>query len=205
MKKMFEINKKLTYSITFIIFLLYEIMYATQIARNVIFNYILAYVCACMLIISVAYWIKEAKSKSVLIFSVINFIIFVLAFYIIYKLTGKIMDTNYMKYPFRTYYLSYAFAISTILIVILRNKKIERLLSKSCVMFISKHSLWMYLWHILFLKIIGMECFDRSITWILKFVVILIGAFIITWIQDIIIKKLKSKGINLELLKIFEG
>lgn len=64
--------------------------------------------------------------------------------------------TQNFKYPVRIYYLSYAFFVGILLFIIIdiiiRKKGIK--ISK-IVLFISKNSMWIYLWHILLLPIIN--------------------------------------------------
>ena len=111
-----------------------------------------------------------------------------------------ILYTQEYKYPFRLYYLSYALFVSTILILIFRCKTLLNIFNNKIILFISKHSLWIYLWHILclyFLKPINMN-------FILKFIIVTVISCIITYIQSIVVNKLNGK-INKEILNIFKG
>lgn len=164
---------------------------------------IIAYIIPIVLIITVTFWIMNSKTKKIAIFSLINFLIFLTCLFIIYKKTGKFENTNYMKYPFRIYYLSYAFFVSSLLIIIFRNQKITNLLYNNMIQFISKSSLWIYLWHILFIIIFNNVCV--SLNWYIKYFCILILSIFVTCIQNEIMDILEKHNINREFINIFRG
>ena len=56
------------------------------------------------------------------------------------------------KYPPRCYYLSYGIAIS-LLLLILCERNTLKIYRNPLIVFISKHSMWIYLWHILLLYV----------------------------------------------------
>ena len=70
-----------------------------------------------VLIMAKIYWLMNSNNNKIVFF------VFLICFPIIYKIIGKVQNTKYMKYPFRLYYLSYAFFASSILIMIFRNEK----------------------------------------------------------------------------------
>lgn len=192
-----------TYIVILIIYTLYEIMCTFKVFNNNIVNYLFAYIIPVALIVCTTHWIKNKESKKVAIFSIINFIIFEILGYIIYKITGEIHNTNYMKYPFRMYYLSYAFAISGIIIIVFRSEKIVNFFSNKFIEFVSMHSLWIYLWHIIFVKIF--DYINYNINWFIKYIIVICGALLITYAQNKIIDYLEKKKINKEVLIIFNG
>ena len=69
--------------------------------------------------------------------------------------------------------------------------------------FCSKSSLWIYLWHILFLKFT--EKLLTNINWIIKFLIVLFGAVLITYIQNKLVDILEKTNFNKNILKIFRG
>lgn len=199
------LKKKYSYLVIIILYIIYEISAQIGIFNiNIIMADIIAYIIPTILIIAVTYWVSNNKEKKIVIFSLINFLIFILCGLIIYKLTGKIENTNYMKYPFRIYYLSYAFFISTILILITRIKVVTDLLYNKFVEIISKSSLWIYLWHILFVILI--KTVYPNLNWIIKYICVLGLSISITYIQNKMLDIFeKKKNINKEIFSIFRG
>lgn len=197
-------EKRYAYIYIMVVYVIYELIAQTKIFNiNIFMSDIVAYIVPISLIITVTYWIMNNKSRKIVVFSLVNFLIFIVCFFIIYKLTGKIENTNYMKYPFRIYYLSYAFFTSSILIIICRCKNVINLLHNDLIEFISKSSLWIYLWHILF--VILFNNVFKNLNWCIKYVSILFLSIFITYIQNKLIKCLEKNGINKEILNIFKG
>lgn len=70
--------------------------------------------------------------------------------------------------------------------------KIKDKINADIVVFLSSHTMWIYLWHILYLYIINLKY--ESLHWLIKFIVITILAMGTTYIQSKIIKKIKIKN-----------
>lgn len=199
------LNKgNITYFFVILIYFFYELVANTQIFNiNIFMSDVVAYIAPLALIITITYWIMNNDTKKITMFSLFNLLICIICFLIIYIKTGKIENTNYMKYPFRIYYLSYAFFVSSILILICRNNKIVNFLYNNLIEFISKSSLWIYLWHIFFIKL-----FDKitiNLNWTIRYCMILLLSILVTYIQNKIVFGLEKKGINKELLSAFKG
>ena len=204
MIKKYQISKVIIFNV--LLYVLYEILYYFGILNlNIIFTDIVAYLIPCISVIVVTYWLKQNydNNKKILKFSIINIIIFVLLAFIIYKITGEIKNTNYAKYPFRLYYLSYAFGMSGILFLIFKCKKIVNMFYNKFVSFVSKSSLWIYLWHIFFVYFIDF-CAD-NLNWFVKYVIIITCSCLVTYIQNKVVDKLEDTIINQDLLKILRG
>lgn len=197
-----KLKNKKTYYIEVMLYIVYEILAKFNLfSYNIILSDIVAYIIPLAIIITITYWIMNSNNKKVLLFSFVNFIIYIICLLIIYKLTGEYKDTNYMKYPFRIYYLSYAFFVSAILIVLSRNQNIVNFLYNKVVEFISKSSLWIYLWHILFIKLLT----NIKMFWTIKYIVVFSLAIIITYFQNEILNYLQKKGVNNGILNLFRG
>lgn len=106
-------------------------------------------------------------------------------------LYGNIPKISDYKYPARIYYFAYALPI--IIVLIEGSKKIQfsRRIG-NMLFFISKHSLWMYLWQIMVLAIVNYVV-KISQNWLLSYVVLIIGSFIITWVQNAIVAAIQTK------------
>lgn len=192
-------DSKVCYVFVIILYIIYEILCYLGVFNNAIMQYLFAYVIPCTYLILISHWIMNSNNKKVLIFSLINLFIYIILAYYFFKTTGVVQNTNYMKYPFRIYYLSYALFVSSILIIIFRNKTITGFIYNTIIGFVSRHSLWIYLWHILFLQIFKFKY------WILNYSLIIVFSLMIVYVQDKTIKILETKGVKREILKIFEG
>lgn len=197
------LKNKLDFNILFIftilIYLIYEILCSLGVFNNSIIQYLFAYIIPCFLLICITYLIKESNNKRLLLISFILLIIFIIEVILLYIKYGYFIETQTLKYPFRYYYLTYALLISTILIYIFRHDNITNIIYNKFIGFISKHSLWIYLWHILFLQIIKFK------EWYINFILILVLSVLVTYIQSIIVSFLKNKGVSKKLLCVFEG
>ena len=194
-------NKRNTFYIL-VLYFIYEILASMNFFNiNILFEDVIAYVFPIMLIVVVTYWIMNNNNRNVVVFSLLNLVICMLCFLIIYKVTGQVENTNYMKYPFRIYYLSYGFFASGILIVFFRNNRITNFMHNKLIEFISKSSLWIYLWHIFFLVITNYFNFN----WMIRYIIILIFSILVTYMQNKIIDILEKSKINKNLLNIFRG
>lgn len=190
------------------IYVLYEIMYIFNLGNyNKFFYEIIAYIFPILLIILTSYILFLCKNKrkcgkyASIVVIIISFIIFLLMGLYYYKTTNIFQNTNYAKYPFRSYYLSYAIFMSYILFFICNEKYISIFGKNRIIQFISKSSLWIYLWHILFLR--TFECFKFN--WIIYYLLVLSFSIMITYIQNIIIDKLEKLNISKKFLKVFRG
>ena len=193
-------NKTCIYILTIIIYVIYELLNTIGIFENHIILYFFGYIIPCFVLIIVSLYLFSASKKSIFIFSILNFILFVLTGLYLYKKTGIIQLTNIHKYPFRIYYLSYALMLSSLIILFFKNEKICKYFNNRFVLFISKNSLWIYLWHILIVTIVN----NNNVIWILKYLIVLIVSLLITYTQSLVISHLEKKCSS-RLLKLFKG
>ena len=172
-----------------ILMIVYEILCMFGLFDNSIIQYLIAYFIPCFFLVILAKYLFAASDKKMIIVIVISLLLFfVIAFYL-YKINGIFIFTQDYKYPFRIYYLSYGILISSILILILRYDKLCNMLNNNIVKFISSHSLWIYLWHILVIYLLELFSFH----WIIKYLLLLILPCIITYFQSVIDDKLSKK------------
>ena len=90
---------------------------------------------------------------------------------------GHILPINNYKYPPTSYYIIYGIAASAFLYVI--RSKLSVLINRFTV-FIGSHTLWIYLFHILFFQV----CTKLGLHWSLKFVIMLTGAVLMAYLQE---------------------
>ncbi|MDV7750674.1 acyltransferase [Enterococcus faecium] len=114
--------------------------------------------------------------------------------------TGSFVMTNDYKYPARLYYLSFAMPIIIIIYEFLKRINLPK---SKIISFISKSSLWIYLWHILVLYVVK-SIITNDALWALQYVCIICISLAITWIQNIIVTLLIDKY-RLNFMKVFLG
>ncbi|WP_432645135.1 acyltransferase family protein [Methanobrevibacter sp.] len=173
-------NDYIQFLILLLIYILYEIAVFLKINElNIIFEFILAYIIPYGIIYLLGMISKKTSPKTDRIISMICLIAFIVSAYIIYLNTGMFQPTQIMKYPPTVYYISYALFVSFLLLSIFKkcNLKPNRFIE-----FCSKSSLWIYLWHILFITIIPM--IFGELNWVLNYIIVVICSIGITYIQN---------------------
>ena len=190
-----KFKKSIIFIITILLFMIYEFLcykglFKMDYYGNYVLylKYILSYIIPCFLIINISDFLFETKKKNLILFLVINVLIEIVLGYYLYKKYGIFQSFSTMKYPLRLYYLSYGFVISSLLILILKNKKIVDFLDNKIVLFISKNSLWIYLWHMLFIYIFQ----KMNLNWLIMYLFVLVLSIVVTYVQNFIISKMKK-------------
>ena len=187
--------------ILIVIYILYEIAIFLRInQQNIIFEFILAYIVPYGIIYLLGMITTKTSYKTDRNISLVFLAALLASGYFIYTKYGFVQPTQIMKYPPTIYYISYALFASFLLFSTF--KKIN-LKSNRFISLCSKSSLWIYLWHILFLTI--MPAILGKQDWILTFFIILICSIAITYIQNNIVDLLIDNGANRNVLKIFKG
>ena len=179
--------------IILLIYLLYEILYYFQIGTNnriidTTFYYIIPY----GLLTYIGYNFDNISNKRKTIYAFGSFIIFISFAMYYYLTTNTFQSVQIAKYPPRIYYLSYGIFCSFTLILSCIKHNFN-FFSNKFIVYISKHSMWIYLWHILVLDIY--KYFNLPEKWYIKiFIVYIITIIIVLLINkmlDIIEKKYK--------------
>lgn len=141
--------------------------------------------------------LKKIDNKNILKLILIFIVIFMIMAIIYLNIYGKFITTNKYKYPPRLYYLSYAISLSLLSYYLIERKHIFNLkehLNTKLIIFISSHTMWIYLWHILYIIIINN--FFNTMNWIIKFLVVILLAIFTTYIQSKCVKKINNAFIN---------
>lgn len=150
------------------------------------------------MVIGIKYNTLSFKEKKRLFICSI-FLFIVLTVVHLFRYDGEYLLVSSYKYPAKIYFFSYSLPIIIILIEAL--KKIESTIPKFRVIeFISRHSLWIYLWHIFFLAIVNYVLTIDN--WIVAYSVVISLSVFFTYIQNLIINKLKRYK-NLYAFKYF--
>ena len=187
-------NKK-SIMIVLVVYLLYEILYYFGIGTtSKLIDTTLFYVIPYGLLTFIGFNYEKISNKKRIVLMIFSFFIFTVLVYYYYVNTGSFQLVSVVKYPPRAYYLSYGLLCS-ILLMIIFNKINLKIFKNKVIVFISKHSMWIYLWHILVLDIY--QCLHLPELWYVKLLIVYIGACIIVYIinkiLDIIERKHKYK------------
>lgn len=173
-------NDYIQFLILLLVYILYELAIFLKINElNIIFEFILAYIVPYGIIYLLGMISRKTSPNTDRNISIICLIAFIVSGYLIYLNTGMFQPTQIMKYPPTIYYISYALFVSFLLFSIF--KRID-LKPNRVIEFCSKSSLWIYLWHILFLTIIPM--IFGELNWILNYIIVVICSVGLTYIQN---------------------
>lgn len=198
---LFDLNKLRDALIFCVISLVYILLY--NLSGNYYYRVVILYpiVYALISVIGVN-WNTLEKRKKVM-FVLFNLIFFaVYAIYLMNINDGVFQNVDLYKYPPKLYYLSYTLLASVLCIEAF--KKIH--MPQNCILtryvvFISKSSLWFYLWHILSLQI----SYRMTENLCVRYFIVLILTSVIVWLQSCVVRSLEKQGINPRLLKILKG
>jgi fucose 4-O-acetylase-like acetyltransferase len=126
-----------------------------------------------------------------------------LAIYLFFK-QGNFVMTNLFKYPVRTYYILYGLGITSILFEIFSRLDLQcyRL---SIVKFVSRSSLWTYLWHILYINFF--TYYIKIPDWKIQYFCVLLSSLVTVFIQNKVVDYIESKTKNnmFKFLNVFRG
>lgn len=123
--------------------------------------------------------LNSGEIKSIGYTNLILFILIALGLYITY---GKFVPTQEFKFPPSIYYFSYALAVSCLIWI--NSERIyhfvESMQIKAGLYYVAQNSIWIYLWHIPFVRFIHTH-------YLLKYILVFTAATILTYIQTSII------------------
>ena len=134
--------------ISLLLFVGYEFLCHAGVFNNKLLDYLIAYFIPCFLLLVLAKIIFESEKWNNITIMV-SFLIFVAYAVYLYRENGYFIQTQEYKYPFQLYYLSYGILVSGILIKLTKRVTLAGFLYDKVILFISSHSLWIYLWHII--------------------------------------------------------
>lgn len=142
---------------------------------------------------------KLEKKHKIYIEIILLIIFLAFAIYFVINNNSFITTSNY-KYPARIYYLSYALFWVIILFECFKKIKLKE---NKYIEFLSKSSLWIYLWHILLMYAIKLIITSDKL-WMLQYILVLASSIIITAIQNEMVNAIMKKH-NIKILKVFLG
>ena len=170
-------------------------------------NHYLESICCYIIPYVFAYWCGywfEKMSKSIRTGIVGGSFIIVLSCTVAMVYRDKsILRISDFKFPPRLYYWSYGILISCLLLVLFKKLKISH--ESRLIAFISRWSLWIYLWHIIPVKI-AERVFVGSNLWIVRFIFVVAATSLIMlfWCNFVKIIQKQCTG-KTDLIKYMKG
>lgn len=184
-----------TIIVLLIIYLLYELCchYEVGMSNKIIettFYYIIPY----GILTYIGFNIDNIKNSKKILLIILNIIIFISLGLYLYNTCGSFQNVQVAKYPARLYYLSYGLLCSLLLFIVCSKFNFKN----KIITFISKHSLWIYLWHIFYLDLYDYLKLDNK--WYIKFIIVylisIITIYLINKLLDLIDKNHKYNFLN---------
>lgn len=184
------------------IFFVYEVVcilsapyFSLGIAKDItqLTHYIIPY----SLVFAIGLRMPAMNMYVVIFCASISCLIFVGLFLCFWWYHGHIVFTQAHKYPPTIYYFSYAIFISCLVWLLVPH--VEKVINylkpvKQVVMFIAGNSIWIYLWHIPFLKLVYSG-------FIIKYTMVFMFAILATFIQVWLVKNVLLKNVKHEQSK----
>lgn len=152
----------------------YELCWDRQLGAqskliNTTFYYIIPY--GALAFLGYSYPRMKARQRgAVMIAAAAVFAIFAVTLFLV---TGRPQSVGIAKYPPRMYYLSYGIACSFALLLLCERFQ-PKFFDAPVIRFISEHSMWIYLWHILWLEIY--DALRLPAVWPVKLLFVYVGA-----------------------------
>ncbi len=143
--------------------------------------------------------LPKAPKRMLFLFSMGTFFAILVLFYI---KTGAVKNMAIFKYPPRIYFLSYGVFMSILLIEIASRKHLQ-VYDNKLVTFIGKSTLWIYLWHILFLNLF--DWFGVLKCWWIRFIILVLLSCVVTFVQNAILDMLDKNNMFRSWMSVFRG
>lgn len=192
---------KMKLAILLVIYVLYELfVFLGYSDLNAIFKYFVAYAIPYGLIYILGMLSKNTSYKKDYGISLLFLITFIASAFAVASIFNGFQPTQIMKYPPTIYYVSYSLFASFLLLSIFKQANLKRFI---VIEFLSNSSLWIYLWHIMFVKLATV--FLGDVHWTVNYLAILAAAIGITFIQNKILDLLEHRSINIGVLNVFRG
>ena len=152
------------------VYFVYEIMWHFQVGTsNRLLETTFYYVIPYGVVTALGCSYGRMKEKTRRIVAVTAFGIFAAMGLLYWGISGTAQSVQIAKYPPRLYYLGYGIGCSFAL-MLLCGKRHLKIFECSAVKYVSAHSMWIYLWHILALR--AYTAFALPEVWYLKLIVV---------------------------------
>lgn len=139
----------------------------------------------------IGYQYPKMKRKTKAGITLAALLIFAGCAFVYWISAGSFVSTQEAKYPARIYYLSYGVFVSMLLLSLCAKFPIKRMYHNPFVSFVSKHSLWIYLWHILWLWISKRIIPERL--WFVELPFLFFLSVLSVYVQNLLISLIEKK------------
>jgi fucose 4-O-acetylase-like acetyltransferase len=163
------------------------------------------YIIPFSMVFAIGLRMPSLNKNQLLSFSVFSLVLLVLVGSGLFLFYGKVIPVQQFKYPPSIYYFSYAFFVSCLLWVYSGaiSDFIEKIGMKFIILFIAQNSIWIYLWHILLVKLVHFH-------FAIKYLIVFGVATAITYVQvlivnHLVIKTLSSDNTKRNIKTLFTG
>lgn len=181
------------------LYILYEFMYWFQIGTNsIVINTTLFQIIPYGVLTYLGYNYQKMKRKTKIIISILSLLTFIILFFTYWYVNGQFLLVQAVKYPPRIYYLSYGVGLSFTLLLICEKYKLK-IYENPLIRYVSIHSMWIYLWHILVLRFFG---FLEN--WYIKLLIVYITTLLIVYFVNKILDLLE-KNKKIHIFKYLRG
>ena len=198
-----KMKSMVTSTITMLsLYVIYEVVYYLGLGvDNKFLDTTVYYIIPYGLLACLGYHYRQMKSKTRYGIAFCSLAVFI-GLGIYYQITtGSFQLVDIVKYPPRLYYLSFGVAISFFLLL-LSEKHPLKLYDSALIRYVSSHSLWLYLWHILVLS--AYEILKLPEIWYLKLAVVYTLTLAIIYTVNKVLDRIERKH-NLGVLKYLRG
>lgn len=183
----------LYFSVLATVFVLYECMRFVSMSYvsegllesiSLVTHYLVPYA----IIFSIGLRLKSIPHKTLFTLIIVSGTVFLSICVTLYVLSGSVVPTQELKYPPSIYYCSYAILVSCVLFYVISRFKyhIKFNIFKFVISFCAKNSIWIYLWHIPFVRF-----YNES--FVIKYIVVFTSAIMITYLQVSLVKFISTK------------
>ena len=174
-----------------LVYLAFEFLYFFSIgANNKLLDTTVFYIIPYGSVTFLGFHYTHFSRKNKIILTVLFAVIFLLLGVYYWYTTSSLQSVQIAKYPPRLYYLSYGIACSFTLMILCERFDLK-FFKNRFIVFVSRHSMWIYLWHILVIKVY--EGLQLPQIWVLKLFVVYGLALLITFLVNLLLDLIEKK------------
>lgn len=182
-----------------VIYILYELSCQAKLNNNAFLDTTIFYIIPYGVVSYLGHhFLALGKNRKSII--CISLLLFTVMTFIFFRMTGSFQNVQIAKYPPRLYYLSYGVFFS-MLLMYLGEINNSLLPYNKFISFISRHSMWIYLWHIVFIEIYN--CFLDLNLWYIEYVFVYLLSVLMVYAMNVILDKLEKHDSMKKYLKYF--
>lgn len=172
-------------------------------------HYLLPY----SLIFAIGLRLPKLNKKYLLFIGGLNGVIFIACAAVMYVIYERFVPTQEFKYPPSYYYVSYAIMVSILLWLCAEqiSALFNTLKVNGLVLFTAQNSIWIYLWHIMFLQYYYFLASTFSLSgFLMKYLCVFVLSIAVTYIQVFLVKKFilplfKSQKVKKNIYALLTG